>query len=203
MRFEVLHQLRVKGVAGVEAVAEATGADVGAVGGLLADLEAEGLVEQRGGRMPGWVLTAAGRDEAARLLAEEQAAPGLTAGIEACYERFLALNEPFKEVCTAWQVRDLDAMVLNDHSDDAYDARVVGRLGVIHGRALALTGDLTTRSGRFAGYGPRLSAAYRRVAAGDHRWFTTPLIGSYHDVWMELHENLLVTLGIERREGVT
>ena len=29
------------------------------------------------------------------------------------------------------------------------------------------------------------------------------VIGSYHDVWIELHEDLRSTLGIARREGST
>ena len=36
------------------------------------------------------------------------------------------------------------------------------------------------------------------VEAGDHQWFTRPLIDSYHTVWFELHEDLLSTLGKER-----
>jgi len=199
MMFDVLHQLRVKGRAPVDALAEATGMGVQTTTGMLEGLAGEGLVEQRVGRMPGWTLTAAGRHEAARLLAGER---GHRDGIEAGYRRFLTLNEPFKDVCTAWQVRDLDAMVLNDHADVAYDTSVVDRLGAIHDRALATVSDLAAASPRFGRYGPRLSAAYGRVRGGDHRWLTTPLIGSYHDVWMELHEDLLLTLGIERREGI-
>jgi len=208
MRLDVAQQLRVKGLASVEALAEATGGTVDGIAELLAGLEAEGLVEHRGGRVAGWTLTSAGREEGSRLLAEEQARPGLRAGIDACYRRFLALNEPFKAICTAWQVRDLDAMsptgmTINDHSDADYDAAVIDRLGAVHDGAMATTADLTGLSDRFGRYGPRLSAAYLRVRDGDHRWLTTPLIGSYHDVWMELREDLLVTLGIERREGTT
>nr|MBA3268101.1 MarR family transcriptional regulator [Acidimicrobiia bacterium] len=180
----MLHQLRVKGLASAEALAEATGIGADVVAAALPTLEADGLVQQRGGRMPGWTLTASGRDEAARLLAEEQATPGLRPQIDTCYRRFLDLNEPFKGVCTAWQVRDLEAMILNNHTDPAYDAGVVDRLGSLHDQAVAITADLTACAGRFGGYGPRLSAAYRRVRDGDHRWFTTPLIGSYHDIWM-------------------
>ncbi len=200
MRFDVLHQRRVKGRATADALAEATGTAVGGATGALEALAGEGLVEHRAGRVSGWALTAAGRDAAARLLVEEQASPEVRAGIDAGYRRFLTLNEPFKEVCTAWQVRDLDAMLLNDHTDALYDAALIDRLGSIHDRTLATVAQLAGASARFGRYGPRLSTAYRRVRDGDHRWLTTPLIGSYHDVWMELHEDLLVTLGIERRE---
>ena len=36
--------------------------------------------------------------------------------------------------------------------------------------------------------------------AGDHQLFTGVMCGSYHDVWMELHEDLILTLGIDRAE---
>jgi hypothetical protein len=40
------------------------------------------------------------------------------------------------------------------------------------------------------------------VARGDHQLFTGVMCGSYHDVWMELHEDLILTLGIDRaKEG--
>ena len=40
------------------------------------------------------------------------------------------------------------------------------------------------------------------MQAGDHHLFTGVMCGSYHDVWMELHEDLILTLGIDRaKEG--
>ena len=51
---------------------------------------------------------------------------------------------------------------------------------------------------RFAGYGGRLREALEKVVAGEHEWFTKPVIDSYHTIWFELHEDLLCTLGIER-----
>ena len=53
---------------------------------------------------------------------------------------------------------------------------------------------------RFSGYSPRLSAARRRVVAGEHEWLTRPTIDSYHTVWFELHEDLLATLGRTRTQ---
>ena len=50
----------------------------------------------------------------------------------------------------------------------------------------------------FAPYRERLRSARRRVVDGEHDWFTSPRVDSYHTVWMELHEDLLAALGWER-----
>ena len=55
---------------------------------------------------------------------------------------------------------------------------------------------------RFGPYGPRLHEAAEKVQGGDHHLFTGVMCSSYHDVWMELHEDLILTLGIDRaKEG--
>ena len=51
---------------------------------------------------------------------------------------------------------------------------------------------------RLAPYGPRLEQSCRRVVAGETKMFTGVMCGSYHDVWMELHEDLILTQGIDR-----
>ena len=51
---------------------------------------------------------------------------------------------------------------------------------------------------RFGGYRPRLRAARERVAEGASDWLTSPRIDSYHTVWMQLHEDLLLALGRDR-----
>ena len=58
--------------------------------------------------------------------------------------------------------------------------------------------SLTEALGRFGHYGPRLDFALSQVESGDINWFTKPSLDSYHEVWFELHEDLLVTLGIDR-----
>jgi hypothetical protein len=72
----------------------------------------------------------------------------------------------------------------------------------IHDRVRPVTVDLRETIDRFAGYGTRLREALEKVVAGEHEWFTKPVIDSYHTIWFELHEDLLCTLGIERsKEG--
>jgi len=52
--------------------------------------------------------------------------------------------------------------------------------------------------GRLAPYAPRLDATCRLVQDGQQNMFTGVMCGSFHDVWMELHEDLILTQGIDR-----
>jgi hypothetical protein len=49
-------------------------------------------------------------------------------------------------------------------------------------------------------YRLRLHRAVRRVAAGETKQFTGVACESFHDVWMELHEDLIVLQGIDRTQ---
>ena len=51
---------------------------------------------------------------------------------------------------------------------------------------------------RLSPYGTRLRTAAERVMGGERNLFTGVMCGSYHDVWMELHEDLILTLRIDR-----
>lgn len=53
---------------------------------------------------------------------------------------------------------------------------------------------------RFAIYRTRFESKLAAFRSGDTDALAKPLTGSYHDVWMELHEDLLATLGRERTE---
>jgi len=196
--FAVLHALRIRGVADQEALARVTGLAAAVVAALADDLTDSGLAQRRTGRFPGWALTAAGRQRYESLLADERVSVAGAAGLGQAYDRFVILNDEFKSVCTAWQVRDLDAQVMNDHEDPAYDASVVGRLGAVHQGVLPVIEDLAGVLPRFGGYRGRLDDSYRRVRAGQRDAFTRPLSESYHDVWMELHQDLMLTLNISR-----
>jgi hypothetical protein len=198
-RLLVLHGLRLKGFAEPEAVAELTGLPHDDVVKHLDALREEALVVHREGRLTGWQLTATGRAEQERLLAEEVDELGVRTAIEDAYRRFLALNANLLEVCTAWQLRG-DA--INDHADGAYDASVVDRLHDLHVQVEPILADLEAALDRYDGYRGRLDDALAKLRAGDTDWFTKPLIDSYHTVWFQLHEDLLNTLGMERSQEV-
>jgi hypothetical protein len=137
--------------------------------------------------------------EHAHLLAAELDGAHARGGVDAAYRQFLLLNTRLLEVCTEWQLRDVDGVsTVNDHSDHAYDAAVIEQLADLHDEVEPICNDLAAALDRFAAYGPRLEHALQRVRSGDSDWFTKPMIPSYHTVWFEMHEDLLTTLGIER-----
>jgi hypothetical protein len=197
-RLLVLHGLRLKGFAPADDLAALTRVPVGPIGKHLDDLQADELVIYRDGRLTGWSLTAAGRAEHERLLAEELDAIGCREAVEDAYHRFLQLNPELLTVCTAWQMKD-DA-TLNAHDDEDYDRGVVDQLGELHDRIGPVLADLQNELDRYHGYEPRLSDALDRVQNGEPEWFAKPMIDSYHTVWFQLHEDLLNTLGLERIE---
>ena len=117
------------------------------------------------------------------------------------YQQFLALNEQFKELCGAWQIVKFNGE-RNDHSDAGYDAAVLENLAHLHAAAEPAVGFFGDVFDRMAPYGRRLESVLIRIQDGESNMFTGVMCGSYHDVWMELHEDLMLTQGIDRaREG--
>ena len=193
----MLHVLRTKGMAEAEAVVQATGLSSGDVRAVLDDLGERGWVRYRDGkRAKGWMLLGDGRAEGERLVADEIEVSGLRPRVFELYQSFLAMDPELKAACTDFQVRA--DHTLNDHTDLEYDAAVIARLGEINRRVQPVVAELAEVFDRFGHYGPRFEAALNRVLDGDINWFTKPSLDSYHEVWFELHEDLLVTLGIDR-----
>ena len=196
----VLHILRLGGFVPAPAISERSGIDMPEVEALLTTASEEGLVKERNGRISGWCLTAGGRTTHLDLLAAEVAASGVRPAVERLYEHFVELNEPFKQTCARWQMRTAEdgTPQPNDHTDAEYDGTVIRELGALHETTLSLTRDLAAEMGRFARYEREFDAAWRRLSGGDRRAFAAPMSGSYHDLWMELHQDLMCTLGRER-----
>lgn len=196
-RFLVVHTLKVKGLASADDLVEITGrTDLAPV---LEELTAAELVKLRTGRVGGYALTKEGRELHPRLVAaavtEEE-----RSGLDRTYDGFLPVNGRFKEVCTRWQIRSGPdgAQQPNDHSDEAYDAACVEELGAVHEEAVRALAPAVEASPRFGRYEQRFTAALERLRGGDQAAFARPMSHSYHDVWMELHEDLLLTLGRTR-----
>jgi hypothetical protein len=186
---DVLHALRVKGIATPEALAEATGMAPDAVLAHLRELDAEGVAFERPSRKrPGWVLSEAGRDRHAAEIAQAHP-PEHREELAELYEGFLDLNNDVKGLSARWQHAASD--------DDRFD--LLGKLEDVHvlaDKALAATGEVVPRFGR---YNRRLGIALEKIE-DDPRYFVSPKVDSYHTVWFECHEDFLLTLGRTRAE---
>ncbi|MCX2934312.1 MarR family transcriptional regulator [Mycobacterium sp. CVI_P3] len=194
----VLHHLIVRGRATSDQLAEATAQPPGTVESALRTLVERELVAEKGGRLPGFVPTPTGRENAAaRLHASGLRKPEAGAWYDT---EFGTLNGEFKALCSAWQLREVDGrQEINDHSDALYDQRILDRFSEFHLRAIAALD--TVGHPRLTRYGNRLVAAEAAVRAGDTRRFTAPLAESYHDIWMELHQDLLLSCQRTRTEA--
>jgi hypothetical protein len=199
LRVTVLQGLRLKGFAEAPALAALINHPEHVVLDELQRAAAEGLAVRRDGRLSGWTLTPEGRAQNERLLADELESLGLADDVRQAYERFLVLNGDMLATCTRWQVRHVDGQqVLNDHGDPDYDHAVIGELGALDEQVQPICAELSGHLARFGHYAPRFATAMERLRAGEHDWFTKPVIESYHTVWFELHEDLLTSLGLER-----
>lgn len=142
-------------------------------------------------------LTPEGREVHTAWVRLAQTSPGYDT-VRRAYEAFLPVNTELIRACSDWQVHP--GGVPNDHTDPRYDWGVIDRLRALDERAGAIVRRLAKALPRFAGYRARLRAALQRVEEGEHDWFASPRVDSYHTVWMQLHEDLLVTLGLERAD---
>ncbi len=194
--FRTLHALRIKGFATAHTVSEVADVPVEVCTGHLAELkerELANFVEARNL----WRLTPAGKEHHLEVLVADIAATGADEALAVDYHPFMAINERFKELCGEWQLKDGQP---NDHTDASYDAAVIAKLVALHNEAEPVVAAMGVAVPRFAPYASRLAQTCQRVVAGETKMFTGVMCGSYHDVWMELHEDLLLTQGINRVE---
>ena len=190
-----------EGVADAVAVAGRFALDCDLVRELLLDYEAFGWISRVSfADIDGWALTGAGRVENERRLSVELDQTGARSEVIAAHEVFIALNPGFLAAVTNWQIRPdrADPLAANDHTDWRWDQRVLDDLRGLQRGLQPVCEQLAAALQRYTGYAERYSAALERVDRGDRAWVAQPKIDSCHTVWMELHEDLLATLGLER-----
>lgn len=198
----VLHAVRVLGFADTAAIAQRFALDPATTYEHLLDAQANGWVAHAAfAGTAGWSLTDRGRRENESQLAAELARTGRARQVRDDYDRFLPLNGVVLRACTDWQLRPApgNRLVANDHTDPTWDDDV---LRALHGITLDLTpliDRLAAVLTRFHGYDTRFSAALTRARAGHTAWVDCTDIDSCHRVWFELHEDLVATLGMDRR----
>lgn len=190
----ILHGLAVKKHATPDEVADAVDVDADEVRRTLAANVATGRVADLDGRytlLPGARMIV--RGEYSRHYGELRASESFAAA----YEVFEKVNEDVKSLITSWQVRQLPSgeAVTNDHSDQAYDDKVIDRLGALHERFEPTLRQMSKELPRLERYAAKLDAALEKAEQGDGRWVSDVSIPSFHTVWFELHEDLLCMLG--------
>ncbi|HEU4997784.1 MAG TPA: transcriptional regulator [Lapillicoccus sp.] len=196
-----LHAVRLKGLADDAEVASRFDLDRSESDELLLDYEAYGWVTRSDfAGTTGWSMTAAGRQEDERRLADELQATGALKTVHDAYREFLPVNARLLKACTDWQLRPTrdDPLAANDHSDIRWDQQVLAELAAVGDELDGIGTALGTRLERFQGYDRRFHGALTRALNGEPAWVTRPRADSCHTVWMELHEDLLATLGVDR-----
>ena len=166
---------------------------------VLDRLVADGLAEMAVGSFR---LTADGKSVGQECITEDATAWGVDNAL-AALDAFLALDHRMKETVTAWQMREVDgAQTFNDHSDPDYDAGVLARLAALHVDASAWLAPLVAGLPRLGAYGERLELAAAMAASGDGKYVASPRVDSYHSIWFELHEDLILLAGRNRADEV-
>jgi pyruvate,orthophosphate dikinase len=186
---DLLRALLIRGAVPVDQLAVTVAHDPGEVSPLLSSLVADGLAEISG---TGCRLTGAGKLRALDAFTVDREQLGADrAG--AFLTEFHAFDRRMKDTVTAWQLRgNGEEPQLNDHTDGAYDARVLDALGKLHADAAAWLTPLAETFTRYARYRNRLDHALAAaVGGGDQRYVASPRVDSYHSVWFELHEDLI------------
>ena len=196
-----LHAVRLKGMADDAEVAARFELDTTLVPELLLDFQAFGWITRvEFAGTSGWSMTESGRSENERQLSHELAAADSNSSIRRAYLTFLPYNERLLRACTDWQLRPngVDPLAINEHTDREWDQRVLSALATLSQELRTICHELGGRLVRFQGYDDRFTAALARVERGELSWVARPRVDSCHTVWMELHEDLVATLGIRR-----
>ncbi len=196
---DVVRGLLIKGYATPEGMAQALVSTPDDLTALLDRLVADGLAELAGGMFR---LTADGKALGAERIAADREAWGPERA-ETALDAFLDLDARMKDTVTAWQMREVDGeQAINDHSDAEYDAGVLDRLAGLHADAGAWLASLVPGLPRLAAYRARLDHAAAQAVGGDGRYVASPRVDSYHGVWFELHEDLILLAGRSRADEV-
>jgi DNA-binding MarR family transcriptional regulator len=192
----VLQAVRLKGRVRPADLAATLGQDLGDITDIVDRLTGSGLL------VDGTTLriSPSGRARLETLLAEERRDVD-AAAMAAAYHDFRAVNADFKALATDWQLKGGPEGKPNAHDDAEYDAAVLARLEEVHARVVPIIEAAAVQLPRLKAYPSKLLVALGKVKAGETAWLTAPLIDSYHTVWFELHEELILATGLTREQA--
>jgi len=183
----VLRVLRMRGFSTLDGLRHSTGADLATVLDVLAADQQVNYIEAR--KM--YMLAPSGRTRIDEHIATAEPLQALRSP----YEKFLELNVEFKQICTDWQVRNGEP---NVHDDAEYDTQCIERLVKFLSDAESVLTSMSSVKLRLGMYQRRLHDALAAINNGEVNRFTGVMCESFHDIWMELHEDLILLQRIDR-----
>lgn len=189
VELKVLQAVRLKGEVNAADLAATVDEDPATVAQAIASSTEAGLLLPAGRNLK---LSPDGRSRLEWLLKEERGGIDRPS-MATAYEEFRSANADFKIVVSDWTLKDGEP---NTHEDADYDAEVLARLGQVHARVLKVVSTAAEQIPRLTGYADKLDAALAKIRAGDTAWVTEPVVDSYHTVWFELHEELLLAADV-------
>ena len=194
--FLAVHGLAVKKSGTADAVATLMQVDEAVIKNGLAHALEYGLVT---GNSEKYMVTAAGANWLAQHYPQLFKPHRNASDFVVAYERFEIINRQLLGLMTRWQTLDVGGRAVpNDHSDKAYDEKIIDELDSLHERVLPILKSFSTHEDRLSVYETLLSRAYDRILDGETDYMSAVKLPSYHTVWFEMHEDLLRILGRER-----
>jgi DNA-binding MarR family transcriptional regulator len=190
IELKVLQAVRLKGRINPADIAATVDEDPTAVAEVLKAAAASGFIAE--GKTVR--VTENGRNRLNELLAAERQTMD-RAAVDTAYAEFRDVNADFKALVADWQLKDGEP---NTHEDEGYDAAVLSRLAEVHQRVTPIVEAFGKQIPRLRSYSEKLASALEKVQAGETTWLTRPIVDSYHTVWFELHEELILAAGLTR-----
>jgi hypothetical protein len=194
----VFHGLAIKRHTAQAAIAELMGLPSARVESQLAQAVATGRAIEANGA---FALSALGKLALEARYAKYFGTLRSNSQFKTAYEGFERINRTLKQVITDWQTMTVRGThVANDHSDRAYDEKIIDRLSNVHDQVEPILKTLAGDLPRLAIYSKKLLYALEAAEEGDFEWVSDIRRDSYHTVWFELHEDLLRIMGQIREE---
>ncbi|OZF57570.1 hypothetical protein CH293_02275 [Rhodococcus sp. 14-2470-1b] len=149
-----------------------------------------------------FMITPAGRstldDTYPQWFADERASAEIASAMD-LFES--GVNKQVLALTTAWQeVEVAGERQPNDHSDTAYDAKIIDKLGAVLDKTSTVLAPLITTQPSVDRFLSRISDALTRAEDGELDYVSSVRIDSFHTVWFQMHEHILRITGRERDE---
>lgn len=196
---DIIRVVLIKGLVSPDDLAPVMFTTPDEVGTILGSIVADGLADPVGGMFQ---LTAHGKAVGAEGIAADRELWGAE-NAEHALDGLLPLDHRMKEIVTSWQMREFNGQqIINDHTDEVHDSTVLAEFRSLHADASKWLRTLVDGLPRLGAYLARLERAAGMVDGGDSAYLASPRVDSYHSVWFELHEDLIILAGRTREQEV-